>query len=52
MDILDQATLVLNRHWQPIHVTTVVRALVMLCRRQEISWTLQSSIATLAEWEN
>jgi hypothetical protein len=23
-----------------------------LGRRQEISWTLQSSIATLAEWEN
>jgi 5-methylcytosine-specific restriction endonuclease McrA len=30
MDILGQATLVLNRHWQPIHVTTVIRALVML----------------------
>jgi hypothetical protein len=24
----------------------------MFSRRQEISWTLQSSIATLAEWEN
>lgn len=30
MDILGQSALVLNRHWQPIHVTTVVRALVML----------------------
>jgi 5-methylcytosine-specific restriction endonuclease McrA len=30
MDILGQPTLVLNRHWRPIHVTTVVRALVML----------------------
>jgi 5-methylcytosine-specific restriction endonuclease McrA len=29
-EILDQPTLVLNRNWQPIHVTTVVRALVML----------------------
>src|SRR3954464_15790446 len=29
-DILSRRTLVLNRHWQPIHVTTVVRALVML----------------------
>jgi 5-methylcytosine-specific restriction endonuclease McrA len=28
--VLDQQTLVLNRNWQPIHVTTVVRALVML----------------------
>jgi 5-methylcytosine-specific restriction endonuclease McrA len=29
-DILARPTLVLNRSWQPIHVTTVVRALVML----------------------
>src|SRR3954447_17114957 len=29
-EVLDQPTLVLNRHWQPIHVTSVVRALVML----------------------
>jgi 5-methylcytosine-specific restriction endonuclease McrA len=29
-DVLERATLVLNRHWQPIHVTTVVRALVLL----------------------
>jgi len=29
-DVLDQPTLILNRNWQPIHVTTVVRALVML----------------------
>src|SRR3954454_24032181 len=29
-DVLQRPTLVLNRHWQPVHVTTVVRALVML----------------------
>ena len=29
-DVLEQPTLILNRNWQPIHVTTVVRALVML----------------------
>jgi 5-methylcytosine-specific restriction endonuclease McrA len=29
-DVLELPTLVLNRHWQPIHVTTVVRALVLL----------------------
>ena len=29
-DILSRPTLVLNRSWQPIHVTTVVRSLVML----------------------
>ncbi len=26
-DILSRPTLVLNRNWHPIHVTTVVRAL-------------------------
>ncbi len=29
-DVLERQTLVLNRHWQPVHVTTVLRALVML----------------------
>ena len=29
-DILSRQSLVLNRNWQPIHLTTVVRALVML----------------------
>jgi 5-methylcytosine-specific restriction endonuclease McrA len=29
-NVLELPTLVLNRNWQPIHVTTVVRALVML----------------------
>lgn len=28
--VLNRPTLVLNRQWQPVHVTTVVRALVML----------------------
>lgn len=30
MDVLQQPTLVLNRQWQAIHITTVVRALIML----------------------
>jgi 5-methylcytosine-specific restriction endonuclease McrA len=29
-NVLELPTLVLNRHWQPIHVTNVVRALVLL----------------------
>jgi 5-methylcytosine-specific restriction endonuclease McrA len=29
-NVLDRPALVLNRNWQPIHVTSVVRALVML----------------------
>jgi 5-methylcytosine-specific restriction endonuclease McrA len=28
--VLELPTLVLNRHWQPVHVTNVVRALVLL----------------------
>ena len=28
--ILEQPTLVLNRNWQPVHVATVERALVLL----------------------
>ena len=29
-NVIELSTLVLNRDWQPIQVTTVVRALVML----------------------
>ena len=29
-NVLELPTLVLNRNWQPVHVTTVLRALVML----------------------
>ena len=29
-DVLQRPTLVLNRHWRPVHVTSVVRALVLL----------------------
>ena len=29
-DVLDLPTLVLNRQWQPVHVTTVARSLIML----------------------
>jgi 5-methylcytosine-specific restriction endonuclease McrA len=29
-DVLQQPTLVLNRNWRPVHVTTVVRSLVLL----------------------
>ena len=30
IDVLERPTLVLNRHWRPVRVTTVLRALVML----------------------
>lgn len=30
MEVLEQPTLVLNRRWSPVHVTTVERALVLL----------------------
>ena len=29
-NVLERPTLVLNRHWQPVHVTTVARSLVLL----------------------
>ena len=29
-DVLAQPTLVLNRQWQPVHVTTVARAVILL----------------------
>jgi 5-methylcytosine-specific restriction endonuclease McrA len=29
-DVLDRPTLVLNRQWQPVHVTTVARSLILL----------------------
>jgi 5-methylcytosine-specific restriction endonuclease McrA len=29
-NVLDQPTLVLNRQWQPVHVTTVARSLILL----------------------
>jgi len=29
-DVLQRSTLVLNRNWQPVHVTSVLRALVMV----------------------
>ena len=28
--VLQRPTLVLNRHWQPVHVAPVARALIML----------------------
>jgi len=30
-DVLAQPTLVLNRHWQPVHVASVARAVTLLC---------------------
>ncbi len=29
-NVLDLPTLVLNRQWQPVHVTTVARSLILL----------------------
>ena len=30
-DVLAQPTLVLNRQWQPVHVASVARAVILLC---------------------
>ena len=48
-DILTRPTLVLNRSWQPIHVTTVVRALVMLWN--ESARVVDPEEFRLYEWE-
>jgi 5-methylcytosine-specific restriction endonuclease McrA len=48
-EILDQPTLVLNRNWQPIHVTTVVRALVMLWN--DSAQVLEPEEFRLYSWE-
>jgi 5-methylcytosine-specific restriction endonuclease McrA len=47
--VLERPTLVLNRHWQPIHVTTVVRALVMLWN--ETAQVIEPDEYRLYDWE-
>jgi 5-methylcytosine-specific restriction endonuclease McrA len=42
-NVLELPTLVLNRHWQPIHVTTVTRALVLL-------WNDAARVVEPDEW--
>ncbi len=49
MNALDCPTLVLNRNWQPIHVTTVVRALVMLWN--DIARAVEPDEYRLFTWE-
>ncbi|MBI1903178.1 MAG: HNH endonuclease [Planctomycetia bacterium] len=34
--VLKRPTLVLNRHWQPVNVSTVARAVVLLCNRSAL----------------
>jgi len=49
MNALERPTLVLNRNWQPIHVTTVVRALVMLWN--DIARVVEPDEYRLYAWE-
>ncbi len=50
-DLLERATLVLNRSWRPVHVTTVRRALCMVFR-ESARIVCPESLATFAfeEW--
>jgi len=49
--LLDRATLVLNRSWRPVHVTTVRRALCMVCRdAARIVCPESLSVFTFDEW--
>ena len=34
--VLQRPTLILNRNWQPVNVASVARALVLVCRGNEI----------------
>lgn len=47
-EVLERATLVLNRNWQPIHVTTVIRALTMLWN--ETAKVVESVEYRLYDW--
>jgi len=48
--ILDRPTLVLNRHWQPVGVTTVARALVMLWN--EVARVVEPETFSLLTWQD
>lgn len=47
--ILDEPTLVLNRNWQPIHVTSVRRALTLLCT--DTARVVDPASFQLYDWE-
>lgn len=51
VDLLERATLVLNRSWRPVHVTTVRRALCMVFR-EAARIVLPETLATFSfeEW--
>lgn len=48
--ILNRPTLVLNRHWQPVSVTTVARALVMLWN--EVARAVEPETFSLLTWQD
>jgi 5-methylcytosine-specific restriction endonuclease McrA len=48
-EVLTRQTLVLNRNWQPVHVTTVVRALVLLWN--ESARVVEPEDFVLYSWE-
>jgi 5-methylcytosine-specific restriction endonuclease McrA len=49
MSVLERPTLVLNRNWQPIHVTSVVRALVMVWN--ETAKVVDAEAYVLCTWD-
>ena len=48
--VLQRPTLVLNRHWQPVHVAPVQRALVMLWN--EAAWVIDPDDFQLYTWSD
>ena len=49
-DVLDLPTLVLNRQWQPVHVTTVARSLILLWN--DAARVVDPEVYRLLSWED
>jgi 5-methylcytosine-specific restriction endonuclease McrA len=48
--VLDQPTLVLNKNWQPVHVTTVARSLVLLWN--DAARVVDPDLYVLLSWDD
>ena len=49
-DVLAQPTLVLNRQWQPVHVASVARAVVLLCN--DVARVVDTEDYRLLSWDD
>jgi 5-methylcytosine-specific restriction endonuclease McrA len=49
-DVLNRPTLVLNRQWQPVHVTTVARSLILVWN--DAAWIVEPKDFRLYSWHD